>query len=96
VGIEQRRHDEMQQRPQLWPVSSARKRSLSSSPCIEFWIGVPVRSSLFRQLKESSDFHRIDEDDLIACASSKIIYCQRIVARYDASITAWRELCVQM
>lgn len=79
----------MEQSPQLCLVSYDRKRNAStSSPCIEFWMGVPVRRSLFRQLNDRSDFHRIDEDDLIACASSRIIYCHRMVARYDASMTA--------
>ena len=43
-------------------------------------------------MKDSNDFHRSDDADLIACASSRIIYCHRSVERYEASITACREL----
>lgn len=59
-----------------------------SLPCIEFWIGVPVNSSRFRHWRDKSDRHRFEELDLIAWASSRIIYCHFIPWKYFSSWTA--------
>ena len=61
-------------------------RSAQSS-VIEFWIGVPVRRSRLRQLNPSSVFHRADVDDLIAWASSRIMYCHLTLWKYFSSAT---------
>ena len=40
-----------------------------------FWMGVPVRRRRLRQLKERRTFQRRLELLLMACASSRIMYC---------------------
>ena len=45
-------------------------------------------NSLFLQGKPSRVVQRMDEDDLIACASSRIMYCHRSDDRYFSSCTA--------
>jgi hypothetical protein len=39
-------------------------------------------------LNDRSDFQRADDELLIACASSRIMYCQRIMWKYFSSCTA--------
>ena len=54
-------------------------------PCMVFWIGVPVSKRRFRQCKPSKIFHRELEELLIACASSRIMYCHLIFWKYFSS-----------
>lgn len=71
VRVEERRHDEVQQRPKLRMVCKVNivmghTQQDSRTSAIEFWIGVPVRSNLFLHEKESKLFHRADDELLIA------------------------------
>lgn len=52
------------------------------SPCMEFWIGVPVRRRRFLQWKPSRVFHRTLEEFLMFCASSRIMYCHFTLWKY--------------
>jgi len=68
--------------------SAARQAAQTKdTPCIEFWTGVPVSSRRLRQSKLRSVFQRLLLDDLIACASSRTMYCQRTRLKYFSSET---------
>lgn len=53
-----------------------------------FWIGVPVSKSLFLALKFIRMPHLCDPIFLIACASSRIMYCQLSLWNVFSSETA--------
>jgi hypothetical protein len=57
---------------------------------IEFWMGVPVSSRRLRQFIDSSVFHRVLDELLMAWASSRTMYCQLTRLKYLASwIANW-------
>ena len=63
------------------------KWSNDHSSAIEFWIGVPDRRSRFRHLNSRSIFQRWLDDDLMAWASSRTMYCHLIRLKYLKSVT---------
>ena len=56
---------------------------------MEFWIGVPVRSKRFLQFIPRRILHRELAELLIACASSRIIYCHLTLLKYCSSVTTF-------
>lgn len=57
----------------------------AQSSCIEFWMGVPVRRSRLRQRKPRRVFQRALVELLIACASSRTMYCHLTPWKYFSS-----------
>lgn len=67
------------------------KWSCRISPCMEFWIGVPVNKSRLRQWNPSNVFHLTLDEFLIFCASSRIMYCHLTRWKYCWSWVTWKK-----
>jgi hypothetical protein len=69
MGVEQARHDEMQECPKFYQTKSAQssrhKTTVTNKPCIEFCIGVPVSRRRFRHWNPNSVFQRTLAEFLI-------------------------------